>query len=131
MESIFKDSYFGKPYRTRDKRKAIYHSYDNIYPDNPYQTHHNLILEEKDDVRDTIWIWCNDYGHCEEHIEGGWLNETNSDIVSEWEEDINEGELDKLAKKYTDKYATPNTFQHTIMEGSYKNGYKQAWEDKK
>lgn len=84
MENIFKDAYFGKPYKTRDDRKALYHSYDDIYPDNPYQTHHNLILEEKDAVRDTVWIWCNDYGHVEEHVEGEWLYETNSDIISEW-----------------------------------------------
>lgn len=103
MSSIFDNAYFGKPYRTRDGRKAIYHSYDNIYPDNSYQHHHNLILEEKDYIRDTIWIWCNDYGHIEEHIEGEWLNETNSDIVSEWQE-VNEEELEKYAESVSEVF---------------------------
>lgn len=97
MENIFNDAYFGKLYKTRDGRKVLYHSYNNIYPDNPYEHHHNLILEKP--YEDSLWIYCNDYGHTEEHINGEWLNVTNSDIVSEWGEPFNEAVEVALKKK--------------------------------
>lgn len=84
--NIFKNAKFGDCFKTRDGRKVLYHSYNNIYPDNPYEYHHNLILEKP--YEDSLWIYCNDYGHTEEHINGEWLNVNNSDIVSEWEEPI-------------------------------------------
>lgn len=132
MKTIFENAYFGKAYKTRDGRKAIYHSYNDIYPDNPYQSHHNLILEEKDGVRDTIWIWCNDYGHIEEHIEGEWLNETDSDIVSEWQEPIDEHNIEVLANTAMWKYSeTPDAENIGEYKEGWFDGYKQGWEDKK
>lgn len=82
--NVFENAYFGKAYKTRDGRKAIYHSYSSLYPDNPYEKHHNLILEKIDGERDTVWVWANDYGHIDEHIDGKWLMENDTDIVSEW-----------------------------------------------
>lgn len=87
MENIFKDTYFGKPYKTRDGRKALYHSYFNLYPECPFVQHHNLILEEKDKERDSYWVCANDYGHTFEHVEGAWLEERGIDIVSEWKDE--------------------------------------------
>lgn len=37
--------------------------------------------------------------------------------------------LDKRAKEHADKYAAPNTFQHTTMSGSYSLGYADGRKD--
>lgn len=126
MNKIFENAYFGKPYKTRDGRKVLYHSYNNIYPDNPYQSHHNLILEKKDGIRDTVWIWCNDYGHVEEHVEGEWLYETNSDIVSEWKEPINDDELDKMAEAYAEEFELPADVKYACKK-DFKAGFKVCY----
>ena len=124
---MFKNAYFGKPYKTRDGRKAIYHSYDNIYPENPYQHHHNLILQKRDSERgDSLWIWANDYGHTCEHIEGKWLEESNADIVSEWQEPIDEKKLDKDF----DKFVNSDEFRSLDTPYFYfKAGYRKAKEE--
>lgn len=72
--NMFEDAYFGKPYRTRDGRKAVYLG-DN-----------------------TCWI---EGGETEIGYSRNGLfvdiQEHSIDIVSEWKEEINEEELDKLA----------------------------------
>lgn len=131
MNNIFENAYFGKPYKTRDGRKVLYHSYNNIYPDNPYQNHHNLILEEKDGIRDTVWIWCNDYGHVEEHVEGEWLNETNSDIISEWREEIDEEKLAHLSSIAVDEHVPEcgdGQWTKHDLDAMYRKGYRKAKE---
>lgn len=78
MNNIFKDAYFGKAYKTRDGRKAIYHMYDSV------ESSHFLILDGSDEV------CCDDEG-----IDLGDAPEY--DIVSEWEDPINEEELYNIA----------------------------------
>lgn len=82
--NIFENAYFGKPYKTRGDKKAIYHWYDNEH----LHAHH-LIIEDGNDVdcHDDGKNICNDYPTCR-------------DIVSEWEETINEEEIEELALEY-------------------------------
>lgn len=127
MKNIFENAYFGKPYKTRDNRKALYHSYNNFYPNNPYKLHHNLILEKP--YEDSLWIYCNDYGHTEEHINGEWLNVTNSDIVSEWEESISEEELDRIADELNPNNPHGDTYevgQYFGFQDGVKAVYRKA-----
>lgn len=80
MENIFKNAYFGKPYKTRDGRKAIFwHSKEGF----------NFFLLDKG-----IHIYNN-------NGVSTYSPENYIDIVSEWQEEINEEELDKIAlEKY-------------------------------
>lgn len=86
MKNIFENAYFGKPYKTRDGSKAIYQkdSKAGLY-------HHWLIT-------DSSCFACANSGEQNMKVEKSPL-----DIVSEWQEPINEEELDKLAlKNYPD-----------------------------
>lgn len=76
MNNIFGNAYFGKPYKTRDGRKAIY-AYKR-------EGRHYLIVE----YYEHIFTW-NDNGVSDAPVQ-------KLDIVSEWQEGINEEELDKL-----------------------------------
>lgn len=118
MNNIFENAYFGKPYKTRGDKKAIYQRDDGLHG----LYHHWLITEQQH-------FACANSG---EHnmIEG----ETNLDIVSEWKEKINEEELDELAwKEYPDDddddtplYGIDRTEQREAL----KVGYRKGWEDK-
>ena len=81
MNNIFKDAYFSKPYKTRDGRKAIYTimSCDS----------HWLAIQ------DTSLTWeYNDNGELSSGIDAAM------DIISEWDEEIDEEEVNKLASEY-------------------------------
>ena len=117
QNDIFENAYFGKPYRTRDGRKAIYF----------YQTErnkwHELIVEG-----DTVSLPYIDNG-----LAVGWhLNnhEWPDDIVSEWHEEINEDELDKLAEskafEFENGEMTDISYRDFML--GYKAGYRKAKE---
>lgn len=119
MEDMFKDAYFGKQYKTRDGRKAIYnyHSsggYHDIIIDGEGMSYHfadhtnrilNLpILEEcKNDV---------DYS-------------SPIDIVSEWQE-INEEELDKIASMSLANSGYSGPRVEEAYHKGFKAGYRKA-----
>lgn len=84
MKNIFENAYFGKPYKTRDGRKAIYIK-DSQYDD-------GLVCVVYEDIASIHRVMKS--GHY-------WANsnvETDDDIISEWQETINEEELDNYAK---------------------------------
>lgn len=109
--NIFDGAYFGKPYRTRDGRKAIYTmmSCDS----------HWLAIQ------DTSFTWeYNDNGELVSNIDNAM------DIVAEWQEEINEEELDKLAwdlalPKYIDEFGTRT---YNWVNG-FEVGYRKAKEE--
>lgn len=75
--NIFENAYFGKAYKTRDGRKAVYIQEDCC------------IVEGN---MDTFSYF--DDGHCSMFSE-----ECDIDIVSEWQEPINEEKLDEVLNK--------------------------------
>lgn len=80
MDNIFKNAYFGKLYKTRDGRKAIYLSKGKI---SIFSTIHRLAIEPtKFSNVESIGKY-DDAGNCS----NGFYD---CDIVSEWQEEINE-----------------------------------------
>lgn len=125
MEKIFENAYFGKAYKTRDGRKAVYWR--------KFDFGHRLIDEK---------LHCSLFAHDDGRVQAGVDN--NADIVSEWQEEISEEELDKLAKEYSDrelKEFENDSYWGTCAdkvvcsareEGTYiafKAGYRKAMEE--
>lgn len=107
MSNIFENAYFDKPYKTRDGRKAIYTimSCDS----------HWLAIQ------DTSFTWeYNDNGELVTRIDNAM------DIVSEWDEEIDEKKLNKLAEEsfYNEGWGVTDNPLDTYIDG-YKNGWKQ------
>lgn len=78
---MFENAYFGKAYKTRDGRKALYIQYDNV------MDKHCFLPE------DDRFTYCFDDGMVSE-------SETCVDIISEWQEEVNEEELHMLALEF-------------------------------
>ncbi len=108
-KNIFENAYFGKSYKTRDGKKAIY--INNL---SDYTYHHQLALCNGDiEVYDNFGT--RSYG-------GNGL-----DIVSEWQEEpITEEELDKLAEQLNPN--NPHTETYTIgLYSGYNDGFKDCY----
>lgn len=108
MKNIFKNAYFGKQYKTRDGRKAIYTimSCDS----------HWLAIQ------DTSFTWeYNDNGELITGIDNAM------NIISEWDEEIDEEELDKLATEYVKNIYQDDYCDFLEQEGeAFKAGYRKA-----
>lgn len=76
MNNIFKNAYFGKPYKTRDGRKAHYCG--------------KQVLMNICELDGELIDFFSDGTYCNS-------GETSFDIVSEHQEELNEEELNKLA----------------------------------
>lgn len=110
-KNIFENAYFGKAYKTRDGRKARF----VINMGGNYGHPYRLVIEGSDH-----FFNYDRYGRMANA-------ERDSDIVSEWQEEINEEELDKLAieeraDKYVGRLASSFLGFPDILEGG-KNGY--------
>lgn len=109
MNSIFENAYFGKPYKTRDGRKAIY----KYRFTNSTKTTYNCVIKEfEKDLEYTL--------------DGKSLYSSNLDIISEWHGEINEEELSRLASEYAEN-------DNTLHPGcaafcAYKAGFRKALE---
>lgn len=79
MKNIFEGAYLGKAYKTRNGRKAIYIYYGSDV-NLPFIERHHLIYEGLNSIQTSNY----------------------EEIVSEWEEPIDEEELDRLAHEYID-----------------------------
>ena len=110
MKNIFENACFGKAYKTRNGKKAIYlfSSGCGVY----------CITEE---FHNTIRYFNFDgipYDfECSRY--------RGEDIVSEWQEPIDEEKLSELAWKYTESMDIPCRYEETAVE-SFKAGYKKA-----
>ena len=110
MKNIFENAYFGKAYKTRSGRKAIYlfGSGGGAY----------CVTEE---FKNTIRYFALDgvpYDFEFSRYRG-------EDIVCEWQEPIDEVKLSELAWKYTESLDIPCRYEETAVE-SFKAGYKKA-----
>ena len=123
--NIFENAKFGDKFRTRDGRKAIYNgrSIDRYW-----------LIVERHPWNMIGFNSCGRHSGLEEDI----------DIISEWQEEINEEELDRLAKqekmhfvrfkecngldllsKRNKEYADLHNI-YELMEKMYKAGYRKA-----
>lgn len=108
MNNIFKNAYFGKAYKTKGDKKAIYTitSCDS----------HWLA------VQDTSFTWeYNDNGE----LVSGIDNAMN--IVSEWPEKIDEESLDRKANEYVGNNGGCEHYDDGVE--AYKAGYREAEND--
>lgn len=76
MNNIFKNAYFGKPYMTRDGRRAVFYNHHNGYA-REKANYVTMILEGQE----SIYRWYYD-GTAADHQE-------HLDIVSEWGKELN------------------------------------------
>lgn len=112
MDNIFENAYFGKPYRTRKGKKARYCG-----------KRASMFELELDGI-------IIDY-----FPDGSYYtaNESPLDIVSEWQEEINEEELNKFVEEYEGSinweynpdYAVYSSEQ---LINAFKVGYRKALE---
>lgn len=89
-KNIFENAYFGKAYKTRDGKKAVLISLSNF----------SALLSMELDMSgiSSVTIPCGLDGK----IRDKFLS-SDQDIVSEWEEDIDEEHLDDLAYDYNEE----------------------------
>lgn len=122
MKKIFENAKFGKTYKTRDGSKAIFicqRTNSKIWDlTRPYA----CIVEGYGE----IWNYSSD-GRL--YIGDGF--ETENDIISEWKDEIDEEELDKLAEEYCKKRYGETTKTSVLMydiDEAYIAGYRKALE---
>lgn len=112
MENIFENAYFGKLYKTRDGRRAVYLKF-------LHNNEHHLYVENTgimDCTQDGLYISM--VGRLED-----------LDIISEWQEPIDEDRLDKLAKEYEENYPLDDSAYSYYCYDGFKAGYRKAKED--
>lgn len=123
MNNIFENAYFGKPYRTKNGRKAVFYNHHNSHAREKAR-YVTMILEGQESIYK--WYYDGTAADCQEHL----------DIVSEWEEPIDGEKLDKLADNYA-KNLFPNednVYTEALRKEcgrDFKAGYRKCWEDKK
>lgn len=141
MKNIFENAYFGKMYKTRNNGIAFYCRVEG-------QKHCLMVNDKEND-----FILCMENGHIfdidklDKPIVGGkhngktaielygWNREELSnfrlDVVSEWQEEIDEKELDKIAEnerlwyRYDNKNCS-NTIDDNVYIEAFKAGYRKA-----
>lgn len=106
MKNLFENAYFGKAYKMRNGNKAIFHR--NVNNRTWY-----LICEEIHDR-----IPCDADGTCR--------GDNCFDIISEWQEEINEEELDKFAYDYCPEERTWATVNGYKERDAFRAGYRKA-----
>lgn len=87
MKNMFKNAYFGKAYKTRDNKKALFLGKDDYLP--AY-----LLF-----VDDCMMLSDYDVNGVPLDINNMPCPKSNLCIISEWQEEITEEELDKLAEE--------------------------------
>lgn len=102
MNNIFENAYFGKAYKTRDGRKVIFYMATKLGA---------CLLSEK-------------FGLQLYHFDGtSFMKCSKSDIVSEWQKEINEEEL---AKQYAENSLFGSKTKKQIAYCAYLKGYRKA-----
>ena len=113
-KNIFENAYFGKPFKTRDGRKAIFVSR------NPYRNETYVLIEGNKSA---------DLMQNDGHYWATKGREYKDDIISEWQEPIDEEELDKMADDYHKTcyhYHSDDIVLTNRIEKAFKAGYRKA-----
>lgn len=107
MENIFKDAKFGDKFRTRDGRMAIL-----------LQTHNCAVIA----INFDSYAVTHDY-----KMDGtSVFNCHDLDIVSKWQEPINEKELKELARHFADDEMNISISERNGRYAGYQAGYRKA-----
>lgn len=113
MYNIFENTYFGKAYKTRDGRKALVWYY-----------------HVGQDVVDQVVLITTNASQILVDGSGKDLNEpyhnTLNDIVSEWQEEINEEELDRISYESASPSIQDGRYG-LISLRLYKEGFKAGY----
>lgn len=106
-KNIFENAYFGKPYKTRDGKRALF-----IEQNNDKHFPYSILIEGK--------LGCIMYDDT-----GKYTNDCpDLDIVSEWKEEVNEEELDELAlKENPNSEHSGDTYESGLFYG-FDDGFK-------
>lgn len=126
--NIFDGAYLGKQYRTRDGRKAILISYNQRKPMEPYVCAVACYLD--DSIKSNCYNF-NEFGRRRTDLI------SDSDIVAEWHEEINDEEVDSLAAEWVADNGKVYVIEEDVMEltnfdtarAAYKAGYRKAKEE--
>lgn len=116
MGNIFENAYFGKPYKTRDGRKAIYIGESMVDKGAVQLLHEGLLSIYKVMRNGQFWAIPN--------------IESFNDIVSEWQEEIDEKKLDEIASMEFYKDQTSCYNELDIYKTAFKTGYRKALDNK-
>ena len=121
MDNIFENAYFGKAYKTRDGRKAVLITYNQRNKQSPYVCAISCYFDG------SIKSVCHNFypnGQLHDNLE------TVNDIVSEWEEFIDEEKLDELANSQNKLlHLSTSQLLIKIWNNGFKAGYKKAKEE--
>lgn len=117
MENIFENAKFGDKFRTRDGRKAIFINCATERNDVYFKYY--CTIEDLDGIYEVF----DSQGRCHRD------SDSPIDIVSEWQEEISEEELDELAEQWVHNHATyPDARDRkTIIKEAYKASCKEAF----
>lgn len=131
-ENIFKNAYFGKPYKTRDGRKALYWRY--VIRDCGEFRHYLILPNEAGELMSRV-------DEIIANKEGRNLNtpytDISTDIVSEWQESTDKEELDRLAiiegakaiNHFVNREQSKFAFEWAdLVSDAFKAGYYKASE---
>lgn len=123
MSELFHDTYFGKPYKTKDNHKALF----SRFVGNENERYAILYLD-----RSYAEIECTLDGRFYDCVGGKpkFWHDTPY-IVSEWQEEIDEEKLNKLAKAYINNSDFNNDTEEYhrmswIEKDAFKAGYRKA-----
>lgn len=112
-KNIFENAYFGKAYKTRDGRKAIFSRKDGDTFDLETEESYNPVREDGSFL----------------YTKEGY--ESSCDIISEWHTEIDEQELDKLANSLEVQQLLTVPWDDCYEEcvECFKAGYRKAMEE--
>lgn len=122
MKNIFENAYFGKAYKTKDNTivKFIIQRGEDDFSIYIPKCKYSIETTHRYNSKGEFYLGDGEYGH-------GAL-----DVVSEWQEEINEEELDELAEDasyeayQTDEY--DNASRWLGYYRGFKDGYRKAKE---
>lgn len=114
MENIFKNAYLGKAYKTRDGHKAVFYNHHNSYV-RERANYVTMILEDHESIY--RWYYDGTAADYQEHL----------DIISEWEDETNEEELDKMAIEECDKILKDEIFSYNGAECVVLSDAEKCW----
>lgn len=134
MNNIFENAYFGKSYKTRDGKKALYQrNFLSKYIEPSDGREHYISLHT---VMTEQYIWQVDDEGKREDLR---RMSSNLDIVSEWQEEINAKELEELANRATKKDNEERRYEYrdpvdigirkTAFKRGFEAGYRKAKEE--
>lgn len=135
QEDIFRNAYFGKAYKTRDGRKAIFLDSYKVRIFGKDEPCIKCVIQDEDSFFFFEPDGLNFQGGYSAD-EDGDIEYWNTDIVSEWKDEVDEKKLDEIAEKSELKHiqiakqyeALGQCYGFDYKDG-FKDGYNKAKEE--